>query len=136
MQQHHAIFLDAEEHAGDPALRQTASDFPDILGAHEVLLLRPACGEDAEAAAAVDAVGFEVGAVHGEHRGKGLAFGEIDESRVGKIHGPVPIARHQRVDGGQLAVRYDREFQGTRADELPGAFPLVALVSDQVEQLG
>lgn len=37
--------------------------------------LGPDCRQDAEAAAGVDSVGFEIGVVDGEYGGKRLAFG-------------------------------------------------------------
>lgn len=63
---------------------------------------RPAAREHTEFAAAVDSVCFEVRVVNGEDGRQLFAPREIDESGIGEIHGPVPIARHQDVDFGKF----------------------------------
>ena len=51
-----------------------------------MILARTRGGEDAEAAAAFDTVGFEIAAIDGEDGGEGLAPGQVHESGIGEIH--------------------------------------------------
>jgi len=48
--------------------------------------------QDFELAFALDAVGGEIGVIDSQYGGDGLAFSEVNESGVGKIHRTIPIA--------------------------------------------
>lgn len=61
------------------------------------LPLRGMLRKKPEAPLPLDAVGFEIGAVHGESRGERFAPGEMDQRSVGKTHGAVAI-RSRRTD--------------------------------------
>ena len=50
--------------------------------------------QDAEASAAVDAVGLEVGSINRKNRGQRLTFCKVDQSGIREVHWPVMVAVH------------------------------------------
>ncbi len=100
------------------------------------LTLRAVEGEDAEAAAAGDAVGGEIGVVHGEDGGDGFAFGEVDQGCVGEIHGVVGVAGHEVVEARQFVLGNSSEGEGAGANERPGGFGFPGFLPEEVEKFG
>jgi len=101
-----------------------------------LVLARTVKRQDFELAFAFDAVCGEVGVVDGQDGGDGLAFREVDKSGIGKVHWTVPVARHQRVDLGQLFVVDFSQNERSRADEFPGGFHFGLCLANEMEYFG
>ena len=57
-------------------------------------LLHRRIGEHPELAFAFDAIGFEVGVIHGEDRGERFPLCQVNQSSVGEIHRAIRVSRH------------------------------------------
>ncbi|HEY3835571.1 MAG TPA: hypothetical protein VGL72_03330 [Bryobacteraceae bacterium] len=89
-----------------------------------------------ESAARLDSIRFEIGVVNCENRRQGFPPGEVDESGVSEVHGPVPVARHQRMNLREFGMPDRCEFDRAGVDELPGAFHFRAVVANEAKKLG
>src|SRR5882724_4309345 len=97
--------------------------------------LRPSRRHDPEGTPAVDPVRLEVVVVDGEDRAQRFPPRQVDERRVGKVHRPVVVARHQRVEMRGVGIVDARDGHGPGADEPPRGCDLGPAVADHVEQL-
>ena len=82
-----------------------------------------------------DAISSEICLIDRKNEGKGFALGQIHERRVGEIHGPIPIARHQRLEMTHFFIFNCGDNQRSRTDKLPGGFHRPASITNQVENL-
>ena len=106
-----------------------------VTGTHENgLTLRLLDRKYPELALAFNAVSCEICVIHGKNRGKGLSLRQIYECGIGKIHGSIPIARHQAVHALQFCIFDCTEDQRSGEDELRGGFHLRVRIANKMEQ--
>ena len=82
-----------------------------------------------ESSAAVDSIRLEVPDIYGKDGGQRLPFGEVHQRRVRKIHGAIPMPRHQRMDLREFAVLHRKQQHGAGAQEFPRGFHFPAAVA-------
>ena len=91
---------------------------------------------DAEPTPPVDAIGLEVVVIDGKDRDQRLPSSQVDERRIGEVHGTVVILRHQGVECREIVVPDRRDRHRAGAKEPPRGGYLPSLVSDEMEQPG
>lgn len=69
-----------------------------------------------------------------ENSAETFASGQIDQSRVRKIHWPIPIAGHQSLDFGQLRILDHCQPEGAGTDKLPLDLSLMTVLVHQMEE--
>jgi hypothetical protein len=92
--------------------------------------------EYTQLALSFNAVRCEVGTINRKNYGKAFSLSQIHERAIGKIHGSIPIARHQTVHVLQFRIFDCTEDQCSGTDEPPGGLHLRARIANEVEQFG
>ena len=80
-----------------------------------------------------NAVRCEVCMINGKNYGKKFTLRQIHKRAIGKIHGSIPVARHQTVHLLQLRIFDCTEDQCSGTDEPPGGLHLRARIADEME---
>src|SRR4029434_1467383 len=101
--------------------------------AREWFRLRVIGREHPELTLSFNAVRCEVCMINGKNYGKKLTLRQIHQSAVGKIHGSIPIARHQPAYMLQFRIFDCTEDQCSGTDEPPGGLHLRARIANEVE---
>ena len=81
-----------------------------------------------------NAVRCEVCMINSKNYGKKFTLRKIHQRAIGKIHGAIPIARHQTVHMLQFRIFDCTEDQCSGTDEPPGGLHLRARFANEVEQ--
>jgi hypothetical protein len=89
--------------------------------------------EHPELALSFNAVRCKVCMINGKNYRKKFTLRQIHERAIGKIHGSIPIARHQTVHVLQFRMFDCTEDQCSGTDEPPGGLHLRARIANQVE---
>jgi hypothetical protein len=89
--------------------------------------------EHPELALSFNAVRCKVCMINGKNYRKKFTLRQIHERAIGKIHGSIPIARHQTVHMLQFRMLDCTEDQCSGIDEPPGGLHLQARIANQVE---
>src|SRR2546427_9099200 len=89
--------------------------------------------EHPELALSFNAVRCEVRMINGKNYGKKYTFRQIHERAICKIHGSIPITRHQTVHVLQFRIFDYTEDQCSGTDEPPGGLHLSARIANEVE---
>src|SRR4030095_16311806 len=91
--------------------------------------------EHPELTLSFNAVRCEVCMINGKNYGKKFTLRQIHQSAIGKIHGSIPIARHQTAYMLQFRIFDCTEDQCSGTDEPPGGLHLRARIANEVEKL-
>ena len=108
--------------------------FSAVTGTHENwLTLRLLDRKYPELALAFNAVRCEVCMINGKNYGNKFTLRQIHQRAIGKIHGSIPITRHQTVHVLQFRIFDGSEDQCSGTDEPPGGLHLRADIANEVE---
>ena len=93
-----------------------------------------AAWNDPEALPAVNAVRLEIIVIHREHRIQTLTSRQKDKRRVGKVHGSVRVAFHQRLEFRKVDIIDRQHRYRTRPQQPPSGSELTTIVPENMEQ--
>src|SRR6266550_2660076 len=90
--------------------------------------------DDSKPLPTVNAIRLEIIMIDGEHRIEMFSTRQMDQRGVGKVHGPVGVAVHQRLEIGEVNVFDGENRDGARAKESPSGNQFTSIIAQQMEQ--